>query len=299
MAILGPAQITAPGETPNRLKWFTQVAVYLALHRNGVNLEKFAADLAPPGQPGQARPIATSTRNETAIKVRKWMGTHPGPGAPFVPMGTDKYYRLNDRLLDRELFRRLRKRGDAKVAAGDPTAIDDYVTALNSSAAGSCRRRREPAGDGWPTPTAGKTWKRPGHGCRAAHRAVQVALTAGDLDRARWAANLAHDTDPHSDVPLLDLLVIAAQAGDMATANRHAWEVVWANDKEVPEELPTETFQVINRIFPRPAIGEHLMAETVDLRGEGPPVPMGSPGRPGSGSSAAPAPASGWAARSR
>ena len=26
--------------------------------------------------------------------------------------------------------------------------------------------------------------------------------------------------------------------------------VVWANDKEVPEELPTETFQVINRIFP-------------------------------------------------
>ena len=84
----------------------------------------------------------------------------------------------------------------------------------------------------------------------AAHRAVQVALTTGDLDQARWAANLAHDTDPHSDVPLLDLLVIAAQAGDMATANRHAWEVVWANDKEVPEELPTETFQVINRIFP-------------------------------------------------
>jgi hypothetical protein len=26
--------------------------------------------------------------------------------------------------------------------------------------------------------------------------------------------------------------------------------VVWANEKDVPEELPTETFQIINRIFP-------------------------------------------------
>ena len=132
VAILGPAQITAPGETPKRHKWFTEVGVYLALHRKGVNLEKFAADLWPlDGKPGQARAIATSTRNETASKVRKWMGTHPDTGVPFVPMGTDKYYRLDGRLLDVELFQRLRERGDAKAAAGDPTAIDDYVAALN------------------------------------------------------------------------------------------------------------------------------------------------------------------------
>ena len=87
--------------------------------------------VAPTGKPGQARAIATSTRNETASKVRKWMGTHPETGVPFVPMGTDKYYRLDGRLLDLELFRRLRERGDAKAAAGVPTAIDDYVTALN------------------------------------------------------------------------------------------------------------------------------------------------------------------------
>ena len=251
VAILGPAQITAPGETPKRLKWFTEVGVYLALHRKGVNLEKFAADLWPqPGKPGQARPIATSTRNETASKVRKWMGTHPETGAPFVPMGNDKYYRLDGRLLDLELFRRLRERGDAKVAAGVPTAIDDYVTALNL-VRGPILPEASGTGWGWlANEDRREDLEAPGYVVDAAHRAVQVALTAGDLDRARWAANLAHDTDPYSDVPLLDLLVIAAQAGDMATANRHAWEVVWANEKDVPEELPTETFQIINRIFP-------------------------------------------------
>jgi len=251
VAILGPAQITAPGETPKRLKWFTEVGVYLALHRKGVNLEKFAADLWPqPGKPGQARPIATSTRNETASKVRKWMGAHPETGVPFVPMGNDKYYRLDGRLLDLELFRRLRERGDAKVAAGVPTAIDDYVTALNL-VRGPILPEASGTGWGWlANEDRREDLEAPGYVVDAAHRAVQVALTAGDLDRARWAANLAHDTDPYSDVPLLDLLVIAAQAGDMATANRHAWEVVWANEKDVPEELPTETFQIINRIFP-------------------------------------------------
>ncbi len=251
VAILGPAQIIAPGETPKRHKWFTEVGVYLALHRKGVNLEKFAADLWPlDGKPGQARAIATSTRNETASKVRKWMGTHPETGAPFVPLGTDKYYRLDGRLLDVELFQRLRERGDAKAAAGVLTAIDDYVAALNM-VRGAILPEASGTGWGWlANEDRREDLKAPGWVVDAAHRAVQVALTAGDLDRARWAANLAHDTDPYSDVPLLDLLVIAAQAGDMATANKHAWEVVWANEKDVPEELPTETFQVINRIFP-------------------------------------------------
>ena len=81
IAILGPARITAAGETPNRLNWFTQVGVYLALHRDGVTLEKFAADLWPaPGRPGQARAIATSTRNETAVQGPPVDGHPPGHG---------------------------------------------------------------------------------------------------------------------------------------------------------------------------------------------------------------------------
>jgi len=102
--------------------------------------------VAGAGPTGTGRAIATSTRNETAFKVRRWMGTHPDTGAPFVPMGTDKYYRLNDRLLDSELLQRLRKRGDAKVAAGDPTAIDDYVTALKLVRG---RVLPEASGTGW------------------------------------------------------------------------------------------------------------------------------------------------------
>ena len=260
IAILGTAEVTATGEVPKRLAWFTEVSVYLALHRGGVSLDKFTADLWPAeGRPGEARQIARSTRNETVSKIRRWLGTDPATGDLYVPLSTDGTYRLEDRLLDVELMQRLRKRGDARVKAGDRSAIEDYEAALKL-----VRGRPLPEstrvlptvpriGTGWGwlcNENRGEDLLMPGWVVDVAHRAVQAALSINDLEKARWAANLGHEVDPYSDVPLTDLVVIAAAAGDMATAHRHAWEVVWANDLDNAEELPEHTYSVISRVFP-------------------------------------------------
>ena len=260
IAILGTAEVAATGEIPKRLAWFTEVSVYLALHRGGVSLDKFTADLWPAdGRPGEARQIARSTRNETVSKIRRWLGTDPATGDLYVPLSTDGTYKLADRLLDVELMQRLRKRGDARVEAGDQAAIEDYEAALKL-----VRGRPLPESTQvWPTvPRTGTGWGwlsnenrredllMPGWVVDVAHRAVQTALSINDLEKARWAADLGHEADPYSDVPLTDLVVIAAAAGDMATAHRHAWEVVWANDLNNAEELPEHTYSVISRVFP-------------------------------------------------
>ena len=260
VAILGTAEVTASGEIPKRLAWFTEVSVYLALHRGGVSLDKFTADLWPAeGRPGKARQIARSTRNETVSKIRRWLGTDPATGDLYVPLSTDGTYKLEDRLLDVELMQRLRKRGDARVKAGDRSAIDDYEAALKL-----VRGRPLPEstrvlptvpriGTGWGwlcNENRGEDLLMPGWVVDVAHRAVQAALSLNDLEKARWAANLGHEVDPYSDVPLTDLMIIAAAAGDMATANRHAWEVVWAYEKDNAEALPEHTYSIISRVFP-------------------------------------------------
>jgi nucleoid-associated protein YgaU len=263
IGVLGPAQILASGNAPKgRPRWFTEVVVYLALHRRGVSLEKFTRDLWPSRVAGEARKISANTRAETATKVRSWLGVDPDTGLAFMPYGTDKSYRLVDRLFDLELLQRLRERGDAKAGAAAPTALDDYVAALKlvrgpilpeAHQAGRSGPAAEMVPSQWSwlsNPDRREDISVPGWVVDACHRTVQVALALGDLDRARWAANVGHDTDINADVPLLDLLVIAAQAGDMATANRHAWAVVEAHGQEDPEDLPSETFNIINRIFP-------------------------------------------------
>ena len=112
------------------------------------------------------------------------MGTHPDTGVLFVPLGTDKYYRPDGRLLDVGLFQRLRERGDAKAAARAPTAIDDYVAALDM-VRGPILPEASGTGWGWQAnEDRREDLKAPGWVVDATHRAVQVALTAGDLDRA-------------------------------------------------------------------------------------------------------------------
>lgn len=260
ISILGTAEVAAAGETPKRLAWFTEVVVYLALHRGGVSLDKFTIDLWPAeGRPGEARQIARSTRNETVSKIRRWLGTDPATGEPYVPLSTDGTYKLEDRLLDVELMQRLRKRGDARLKVGDPSGIEDYEAALKL-----IRGRPLPEstrvlptvpriGTGWGwlcNENRGEDLLMPGWVVDVAHRAVQAALSVNDLDKARWAANLGHEVDSYSDVPLTDLMIVAAAAGDMATANRHAWEVVWAYDKDNAEALPEHTYNIISRVFP-------------------------------------------------
>lgn len=260
IAIMGTAEVTAAGRDPGRRAWFTEVAVYLALNADGLTLERFQADLWPmKGRQGESRPIAKTTRNETASKVRKWLGADPETGETYVPMGTAGMYSLDNALLDVDLLQRLRKRADARACAGDHTgALADYTRALQlvrRPVLPEAERGRSGEDDevhwGWLSDANRREDLHvPGWIVDCAHRAVQVALIVGDLEQARWAASVAHRVSPYSNPSLMDLLVIAAAAGDLGAANAHAWEVIEINEVEVPEDLPPDMFAIIHRIFP-------------------------------------------------
>ena len=248
ISILGPVQVHGRGDLPTRRAWFSEVAVYLALHRQGIGLDKFADDL------WAGRPVNPKTRNETVSRVRAWLG-----GALYVPMaGKSGVYQLlpEQRLLDAELFTRLRKRGDAYAAAHRPAdALQDYRSAL-SLVRGEPMPEVDTAGSGWAWML--NSGRRdhlllPGMISDCAHRAVAVALASkpAQLEAAREAANRAHLAEPGSELPLLDLLVIAAAEGDMDTAQRRAWQTLAAVGVEAVEDIPDhETFKIIDRIFP-------------------------------------------------
>ena len=122
IAILGPVDVRPHGAlTKRKLSALrAEAAVHLAVHSAGVTPERLASDLWPtePSIPG-------SRLRQMVYDLRKQFGINPRTGAEYLPRSEDAggLYRLNDVLIDGELFRRLRlagqpPRGSAAAGAG-------------------------------------------------------------------------------------------------------------------------------------------------------------------------------------
>lgn len=254
IAILGEPEMCAPGVRPNRrVPWLLEVALYLALHPQGVDRDKISTDLWPEG-----RNIQPPTIRRAIAEVRAWAGqdTSTDPPTDFVPSisssGTDRY-RLLGQLCDWDLFRRLRKRAQARHAAGHHTeAITDYQAALSLVRGPVLRPLRE----------RGYAWLRnpdqhydsivPAFIIDAAHELVDLALERGDLPLARSAAETARLVDPDLtfDRPFTDLMRVSHAEGNLAEMREHADLLLSERDFEVGEDLPPESFAVFNALFP-------------------------------------------------
>jgi hypothetical protein len=254
IAILGPPQLRSPGQLPDkRHSWYLEVVVYLALHPLGVDRDKLMTDLWPEGVA-----IQPPTIRRAVAEARAWAGKDvtADPPTDFIPgispAGGDRY-RITGHLTDWDLFRRLRKRAQARVAAGQSAAaIADYTAAL--------RLIRGPVLH--PLRARGYAWLHdpdqrhgdliPGFVIDTAHELVDLALASGDLDLARFAATTAQTVDPDrtSDRPFTDLMRIAHAAGDLEEMRTHAELLLAERDFEVGEELPPESFAVFDKLFP-------------------------------------------------
>ena len=105
--------------------------IYLALHPHGVDRDKLMTDLWPDGSA-----VQPATIRRAIAEARAWTGrdTTTDPPAEFIPAispaGGDRY-RLTGHLTDWDLFRRLRKRAQARTNADQMTgAVADYTAAL-------------------------------------------------------------------------------------------------------------------------------------------------------------------------
>ena len=251
IAILGEPVVRAPGPTPaTRPTWFTEVLVYLSLHPAGVTAEKAVTELWPDGHR-----ISPATVRHAFYGARRWAGRGLGgdPETCFVSdMQNDSTYRIRGHLLDWDLFRRLRKRGQARHDAGHPDALSDYETALDLIR-GPVLTPLRPGGYAWLNNHDQRhDLQIPGFLIDAAHELVDLALGSGDTATARRAAERARlvDVDVAYDRPLTDLMRIAHAEDNRTELELYAAVLLDARGFDVPEELAPESFAVINEMLP-------------------------------------------------
>ena len=251
IGILGPVTLTVTGAPPrDRRARNIELATYLALHPRGVTADRVATDLWPEG--AHPRPV---TVRELLSAVRKWLGHNPVDGSQYMPNAEAGVYRLKSRLLDSELLRRLHKRAQAKADATDlQGALADFVQALELV------RLHDEGLPIWEYTSQPYSWvatidhpegrQLPAMISDVSYEAAELALRLGNLEVARWAAEIGHAVTPESDRPLCQLLLVAKAAGQIEVAKGLVDQILSVNDATGPEECPPWAVEAIRAVFP-------------------------------------------------
>lgn len=145
-------------------------------------------------------------------------------------------------LVDVDLFRRLRARGQARGADG----INDLKLALKLVAGKPFSKLRK---DGW-------TWLFEGDRVHeiaehmivdTAHIVAVAAQAEDDLDTARWASEIACEAAPYDEICRLDLVKVATAQGHLELAERMLNHDVFnrTDDYLPPIDLPKRTRGVV------------------------------------------------------
>ena len=244
LALLGPVSARAYGVVApaiaKRRPYFVELLTFIALHPAGVTGSAVA----------DAFSIAGSRARTDLGSLRAWLGDNQRTGREYLPPANDsptfrktgvKTYQIQDVLVDLDLFRRLRARGEARGAEG----ISDLKTALSLVEGVPFSHLRE---RGW-------SWLLDGErlhetiGCAivdTAHVVVVDALAKGDLATARRAAETACKAAPYDDICRLDLVKVTDVEGHLEAADRILVDDVFdrTDDHLPPVDLPERTRDV-------------------------------------------------------
>ena len=224
LCVLGPVRLRLgrggqPSVGIKRVPYYTEIAAYLATRPHGATTDELVTALG-----------VTAERVRVDLHtLRARLGINPTTDRYFVPNATDNpeaghrgegTYLIEDLLCDAHLFRRLRLRGEASGTDG----IEDLAEALRLAAGAPYEQLRRQGG----------LWLAESHDDQhllvgiidVAHLLTTHALAAGDLRRARAAAELAHAIAPDEVTPQLDLAVIAEHEGSPSAADRIAHEAI-------------------------------------------------------------------------
>jgi nucleoid-associated protein YgaU len=245
--LLGPVHATTRGRPLTKRKpYMTELLAFLALRRHGATPEEVA----------DAFGISKAKARDYVLTVRQWLGSNPRTCQPHLPdarlapaaqVRGVPVYQVVDLLIDADLFRRLRLRGQAR---GGPAGIADLRTALRLVHGRPFDYPLEREGGG------GWAWLLDGdrldeHLAVAvvdvAHLVTTDALADGDLPTARLAAETAALAAPHEEIPRLDLAAVAAAEGHHDQARRIIRDEVCnrTDDDGPPPEIPARTERIL------------------------------------------------------
>jgi len=242
LTLLGPVGARTHGTAiAKRKPYYTELLAYLATRPHGATPEEVAAAFS-----------ITGPRVRNDIKVlRDWLGVNPRTCRKHLPDARDSaaarargigVYQVEDLLLDVDLFRRLRVRGESRGADG----IDDLRQALRLVTGQPFDKLRP---GGW-------TWLYEGDRLDhhlicgivdVAHLVTTHALAEGDLNTARAATQIATAAAPYEEIPRLDLAAVAGAAGHRQEAARILRDQVCnrSDDGDPPLELSERTEQIL------------------------------------------------------
>jgi LysM repeat protein len=242
LTLLGPVGARTRGlAIAKRKPYYTELLAYLATRPHGATPEEVADAFS-----------ITGTRVRNDIKVlRDWLGVNPRTGRKHLPDARESsaarargigVYQVEDLLVDADLFRRLRVRGESRGADG----IDDLRQALQLVSGQPFDKLRP---GGW-------TWLYEGDRLDhhlvcgivdVAHLVTTHALAEGDLNTARAATQIATSAAPYEEIPRLDLAAIAGAAGHRQEAARILRDEVCnrSDDGNPPLELSERTEQIL------------------------------------------------------
>jgi nucleoid-associated protein YgaU len=243
LMLLGPVGARTTGDTKataHRRPFYVELLAYLALHPNGVT----AHDVA------DAFGIRPERVRVDMSQLRRWLGTNPRTGEPYLPKAASDgrpdapaLYRLDGVLCDLDLFRRLRARGQSRGAGG----IDDLIAALRLVTGEPFTELRK---DHWNWLLDGDRWD---HIMTSAivdvgHVVTTHALAAGDNNLALWAAQVAYTAAPYDEVAQLDMIQAERANGQDGAADQDlSHKVINRRDDELPPiELPRRTAQIVH-----------------------------------------------------
>ncbi|WP_265443911.1 LysM peptidoglycan-binding domain-containing protein [Flexivirga meconopsidis] len=245
LTLLGPIHARTHGSAvavAKRKPYATELLAYLATRPYG----------ATPAQLAEAFDLTEGRARSDIKMVRDWLGVNPRTGKKHLPNARESaaakcrgvgVYEVEDILVDIDLFRRLRARGEAR---GGSEGIADLLRALQL-VDGRPFDQMRPGGGEW---LAGGD--RIDHHMNAAivdvaHMVTTSCLESGDLVRARAAAEIATAVAPDSEIAKLDLVAVFEAEGHRADAERILRDEVCnrSDDGGAPVELSERTEAII------------------------------------------------------
>jgi len=254
LMLLGPLTVRvaatgAPTAAADRKPYFSELLAFLATRPHGATTAEVADALR----------IPTGRVRKDILTLRTWLGVNPRTGRPHLPdsrqteaarLRGQAAYQVEDLLVDADLFRRLRARGEARGQAG----LDDLrraLTLVTGTPFGQLRRD-------------GGVWLSEGQRldqilqCAivdVAHLVTTVSLAHGDHSAAQHAAELATRVAPAEETPQLDLAATLAAQGHHRAAEHLLRERVFNrsdDEDDIPTELPARTEQIMASSGPGP-----------------------------------------------
>ncbi|MEG9227289.1 hypothetical protein [Aeromicrobium sp. Sec7.5] len=242
LTLLGPVSARAVGTSPaKRRPFYSEMFAYIATRPYGATTDEVAEafDITP-----------ARTRTDVG-RLRDWLGSDPSTGAKYLPDAREApaaayrgigVYQVADALIDLELFRRLRTRGESR----GPDGVDDLVRALGLVTGKPFDQLR--AG-GWGWMYGGVRLDQ--HAVCAiadvAHMVVIEMLTRGDIKSARTAVMTALMAAPDEEMSRLDLAAVLEAEGHTDEAVRLVREQICnrSDDGDAPTDMPARTAAVL------------------------------------------------------